>query len=78
MHFKEQERSKEANALKEHFKPVAVIGVHKLGFHILMVNSVNRIQEWVMKEEMGNIEPDIVAEDSRYKEEHLLCFTERM
>ena len=59
--IKEQERCKESEALKDHFKPVAMIGVQERGLHLFVVNSMNRIQESVMEKTMAYVEPDIIA-----------------
>jgi hypothetical protein len=49
---------------------VAVIGVQELGFHLFVMNGMDRIQESVMKKPMTYIEPDVIAQDSEKEEEH--------
>lgn len=41
--IKEQERCEESDALKDHFKPVAMIRVQELGFYLFVVNGMDRI-----------------------------------
>ena len=41
--IKEQERREESDALKDHFKPVAVIGVQERGFHLFVMNGMDRV-----------------------------------
>ena len=61
--IKEQERREESDALKDHFKPVTVIGVQELGFHLFVMNGMYRVQESVMEKTMTYIEPDVIAQD---------------
>ena len=61
--IKEQERCKESEALKDHFKPVAMIGVQEHRLHLFVMNGMNRIQESVMEKTVAHIEPDIIAQD---------------
>ena len=68
--IKEQERCKESEALKDHFKPVAVIGIQEHGLHLFVMNRMNRIQESVMETTVTYVEPDIIAKDSEEEEEH--------
>jgi len=68
--IKEQKRCEESEALKDHFKPVAVIGVQERGLHLFVVNGMDRIQESVMENTVAYIEPDVIAQDSEEKEEH--------
>lgn len=68
--IKEQERCEESDALKDHFKPVAMIGVQKRRIRLFVMNGMNRIQESVMEKTMTYIEPDVVTQDRQEKEEH--------
>ncbi len=68
--IKEQERCEETDPLKCGFKPVAMIRVQERGFHLFVVNGMNRIQESVMENTVTYIEPDIIAQDSEEEEEH--------
>jgi len=61
--IKEQERREESDALKDHFKPVAMIGVQERGIHLFMMNRMDRIQESMMENTVAYIEPDVIAQD---------------
>jgi hypothetical protein len=69
--IKEQERREESKALKDHFKPVTMIGVQEHGLRLFVMNGMNRIQESVMENTVAHIEPDIIAQDGQKEEEHL-------
>ena len=75
MHIKDEERNKESEALQHCFNPVSSISIIPLGFDLLMMNGMDAIQGSCMQKQMGEVEPDIIAEDGSKKEQHTIRYS---